>query len=200
MLLDLNESRKYFEYFCMTMKKINLKESNHSWSLAEKLKRSAWMIVWFIFGKYGIRKFSIIRVLVLRMFGAKIGHGVLICSGVKVLMPWNLEIGDAAAIAEGVDIYNHGKVVIGSDTVISQRVTLCTGTHDITKSNFPLIWKPITIGQGVWLAAECFVLPGAYVNDYAVVGARSVVSGEVEAWSVYASSKAIKVGSRKIVS
>ena len=48
-----------------------------------------------------------LRIFLLRLFGARIGEGVLVCAGVKVLMPWNLHIGDYTAIGEGVEIYNY---------------------------------------------------------------------------------------------
>jgi putative colanic acid biosynthesis acetyltransferase WcaF len=105
-------------------------------------------------------------------------------------MPWNLEMGDFVAIAEGVNIYNFAFTKIGSRTCISQRVWLCTGTHDYRKANFPLLWRPITIGESAWIAAEAFVHPGTNVGAGTVVGARSVISGDLADWTVYAGNPA----------
>jgi putative colanic acid biosynthesis acetyltransferase WcaF len=38
-----------------------------------------------------------------------------------------------------------------------------------------LILKPITIGNGVWIAADAFIGPGVSIEDNAVIAARSVV-------------------------
>ncbi len=111
-------------------------------------------------------------------------------------MPWNLEMGDYVALAEGVDIYNFALVSIGSQTCISQRVWLCTGTHDYRKPSFPLLWRPISVGESVWIAAESFVHPGTKVGAGCVIGARSVVSGELKDWTVYAGNPARAVKSR----
>lgn len=86
----------------------------------------------------------------------------------------------------GVDLYNFAPIHIGKNTCVSQRVWLCTGTHDYSDKAFPLVSFPITIGDNVWVAAEAFVCPGVTVNDGAVIGARSVVTKDIPAWTVCA--------------
>jgi len=176
---------------------MDLKNSRHPWTLGHKLRRGLWMLVWGLFGRPGPRAFSPWRVALLRLFGARIGRHTLICGGVKVLMPWNLEIGEFTAIGEGVEIYNFGEVRIGRNSCISQRVWLCTGTHDYNAPDFPLIWRDIRIGDRVWLAAEAFVAPGITVGDGAVVGARSVVTRDLEGWSVFAGNPCTLIKARR---
>ena len=165
---------------------MRLESSVHHWSLSHKFKRLLWMSVWCLFGYGGPRFFSSWRVFLLRLFGAKIGKAPLICGRVSVLMPWNLVVGDYVAIAERVDIYNFDRVDIGNNTCISQGVWLCTGSHDYSRPDFPLIWFPISIGSSVWLASDVFVHPGVKVSDGVVVGARSVVTTSLAEWGVYA--------------
>lgn len=176
---------------------IELKNSRHPWTLGQKLKRALWIAVWALFGRPGPRRFSPWRVFLLRLFGAQVHKSVLICGGVRVLMPWNLRIGEYTAIGDGVDIYNFGQVDIGSNTCISQRVWLCTGTHDYNKPDFPLIWDDIRIGDAVWLAAESFVAPGVTVADGAVVGARSVVTRDLQGWTVNAGNPCVLIKPRR---
>ncbi len=149
-----------------------------------KLRRAAWGLTWFSLGYFGPRFLSSWRVFLLRLFGASIGRRVLVCGRVKVLMPWNLAVGDTVAIAERVDIYNFARVEIGASTCISQGVWFCTGTHDYEAAGFPLIWRSIVVGPGVWIGAEAFLHPGVSVGEGAVVGARSVVAAAVEPWTV----------------
>jgi putative colanic acid biosynthesis acetyltransferase WcaF len=150
------------------------------------MRRLLWSVIWGIGGLYGPRRLSGWRVFLLRRFGARIGRGVLISGGVKVLMPWNLEIADFVAVAEGVTFYNFALVRIGAQTTLSQGAFLCTGSHDYMAPHFPLIWKPIEVGTEVWIAMKCILLPGTIVGDGCVVGAGSVVSGNLPAWYVYA--------------
>lgn len=182
----------------MTQGGMDLKNSSrHPWSAGEKLRRACWMLVWALFSRIGGRPLSPLRIFLLRSFGAQIGERTLVSAGVKVLMPWNLHIGDYTAIGEGVEIYNYGEVRIGKNCCVSQRVWLCTGTHDYNDLSFPLIWDDIRVGDGVWLAAECFVAPGVTIGDGAVVGARSVVTRDLAGDSVFAGNPCVLIKPRR---
>jgi putative colanic acid biosynthesis acetyltransferase WcaF len=168
----------------------------YKWSMLVKLKRLLWNFVWYALAYWGPRKLSWLRVILLRLFGASIGQRVLICSRVKVLMPWNLVIGNATAIAERVDIYNFDLVEIGSHVVVSQDTLLCTGTHDYRDPVFPLIWKPIKICDKSWVAARSIILPGVTLGEGTVIGAGSVVSKNIPDWSVGAGNPCVVVKQR----
>jgi putative colanic acid biosynthesis acetyltransferase WcaF len=118
---------------------------------------------------YGWRRF------LLRLFGAKIGKKALIRPTVKVTYPWKITIGDHAWIGDDVVLYSLGEINIGNHTVISQKSYLCTGSHDYTSLSFDIYYKPIEIGDEVWIAADVFVAPGIHVGNGSVVGARSTV-------------------------
>ncbi len=112
------------------------------------------------------------------------GEGTHVYPGVIIWAPWNLEIADQAGIGNGAILYSQGKITIGRKAVISQGAHLCAGTHDFTKAGFPLVTKPIVIGDQVWIAAEAFVHPGVTIGEGCVVGARSVVTSDLPAWKV----------------
>jgi putative colanic acid biosynthesis acetyltransferase WcaF len=165
---------------------IDLTRSRTDWPRRIRIARLLWSLFqplfWRGWGRLGNRP----RLWALRLFGARIASPCLILGGAKVLMPWNLTIGRACALGADVDVYNFAPITIGDHTVISQRTTLCTGSHDYTHPHHPLIWKPITIGSGVWVCAEVFVHPGVTIADGTVVGARSVVTRDLPAWTVCA--------------
>jgi putative colanic acid biosynthesis acetyltransferase WcaF len=152
----------------------------------ELVLRALWECLQLPFYPLRPRALSPVRVALLRTFGAKIGRNVLICGGVRVHVPWNLEIGDHAAIGDKVEIYNLAPVHIGEHTTISQHAYLCTSSHDYTRSDFPLYSLPITIGRQAWVASGAFVGPGVTMGEGAVVGARSVVLRDVPPWTVAA--------------
>jgi len=133
-----------------------------------------------VFRPFGSRLFKKWRVLVLKCFGAKIKWSSHVYASVKIWAPWNLEIGANSSLGPNVDCYNQGKISIGANTVISQKSYLCASTHDYTKIDFPLILQPITIGNGVWIAADAFIGPGVSIEDNAIIAARSVVNKRVE--------------------
>ena len=120
-----------------------------------------------------------LRCAILRWFGARIGTGVLIKHRVNVQWPWKLSIGTDSWVAMGADLYNIDEIVIGSDVCISQYVYLCTGSHDRRSPTFEYDNGPIVIENGVWLCARSTVLRGVTVGANSVVGATSLVSGDI---------------------
>jgi putative colanic acid biosynthesis acetyltransferase WcaF len=132
----------------------------------------------------------------LKCFGAKIDWSSHIYASVKIWAPWNLEIGANSSLGPNVDCYNQGRISIGTNTVISQKSYLCASTHDYTKIDFPLILKPITIGSGVWIAADAFIGPGVCIEDDAVIAARSVVNKKVEKSTIVGGNPAKVIKSR----
>ena len=139
------------------------------------------------------------RKWLLRVFGAKIGNGVVIKPRVRVKFPWRLEIGDHAWIGEDAWIDNLADVTIGSDACISQGVYLCTGSHDWSSSRFDLITKPIVIGNSAWVSAKATVGPGVTVGEGAVLSLGGVATKDLEPWGIYAGNPATKLKTRVIL-
>jgi putative colanic acid biosynthesis acetyltransferase WcaF len=158
------------------------------------LKRLLWSSVQVLFWPRMPRRLSPLRIALLRLFGAQIGRRCLV-EAARIWVPWNLQMDEFSVIASGAEIYNLALVRIGANSVISQRAYLCTATHDYTKSDFPLVSRPITIGPSVWIAACVFIGPGVQVGDGAVVGACSVVTKDIPPWTVCAGNpcRAIKL-------
>ena len=113
-----------------------------------------------------------LRPVILRLFGADIGHGVVIRHRVRVLWPWKLTVGDDCWIGEDAWILNLEPVWIGHDAYLA-RCVLCTGSHDMASPSFEYDNGPITIGDGVWLGAQAIILRGVTVGRGAVIAARS---------------------------
>jgi putative colanic acid biosynthesis acetyltransferase WcaF len=111
----------------------------------------------------------------LRLFGAHIGTGVLIRPTARFTYPWKVEIGDYSWIGDNVVLYSLDQIQIGRHCVISQNSYLCTGSHDLQDPAFCLQTASITIGTGVWIAADCFIGLGVHIGANAVIGSRSSV-------------------------
>jgi len=156
-------------------------------------------IIWMLFGSFllssGLPRLWW-RAKLLRLFGAKVGKGVVIKAGVRVKFPWRLRIGDYCWIGEGVWIENLADVVIGSQCSISQDVYLCTGSHDWGAKAFDLITRPIRIEDHVWLCAKSVVGLGVTVQEGAILTLGSVAYKDMDAWTIYTGTPASAVKMR----
>lgn len=119
------------------------------------------------------------RLQILRLFGAKIDHGVRIRHDVKIHWPWKLEIGQSSWVGEGAWILNLEPVIIGANTCISQEVLLCTGSHDRNSPTFEFDNAPIQIEDGCWVGARATILRGTKIGEGAVIGAAALVTSDV---------------------
>jgi putative colanic acid biosynthesis acetyltransferase WcaF len=151
--------------------------------------------VWFLAGlpllRWTIVPFSGFRILLLRLFGAAIGQGVVIKPGVRVKYPWRLRVGDHSWIGEDVWIDNLAMVEIAENVCVSQGVYLCTGNHNWSDPAFGLIVQPITLRAGSWAGAKSVVCPGVEFGEGSVAAAGSVVMKSLKPWTIYAGNPAV---------
>ena len=120
------------------------------------------------------------KVCLLRIFGAKVGQGVIIRSRVNIAFPWRFSCGDNVWIGDEVCVLSLAPVTIGSNTCVSQRAYLCTGSHEYAQVSFDLITAPINIGESCWLGAQCFVGAGVRFGDGSRCLAGAVVVKDVD--------------------
>ena len=140
-------------------------------------------VLWLLASGSVVRRWwcpMVLRLNILRAFGARLGHGVVIRHDVKIHLPWKLSVGDHSWIGEGVWMLNLEPVTIGSQTCISQGVLLCTGSHSRFSPSFEFDNAPIEIGDGAWVAARATILRGVTIGANAVVGATALVTRDVD--------------------
>ena len=116
-----------------------------------------------------------LRRRLLQWFGAEIGQGVVVRPTARFTYPWKVAIGDYSWVGDDVVFYSLDRIEVGCHCVVSQKSYLCTGSHNFQDPAFALVTAPITIGNGAWVATDCFIGPGVEVGANVVVGARSSV-------------------------
>lgn len=132
----------------------------------------------------------------LKLFGAKVGKGLVIKTKVRIKNPWRLEIGDHCWIGESVWIDNLEDVSIGDHVCLSQGVLLLTGNHDYTLPDFPYRLGKIRIEEGAWIGAGSVVCPGVTCSSHAILTVNSVATKNMEAWQIYSGNPASFVRKR----
>ena len=84
----------------------------------------------------------------------------------------------------------------GDDVSIGPDATILTLGHDPQSPEFVDRGGDVIIGNRVWIGYGALVLPGLKIGDGAVVGARAVVTKDVEAFAIVAGNPARKIGER----
>ena len=177
----------------------NLSGYNNSWyKPGSRIKQLLWYIVSRIFINTYLPFPMSLKRQVLRMFGTKLGEGVIIKPKVNIKYPWFLTIGNDTWIGEKVWIDNLTMVTLGANVCLSQECFLLTGNHDYTISTFDLIVKSIKIENGAWIGAKSIVCPGVTVGSHAVLAVNSVATKDLEPYNIYQGNPGIFVKRRTI--
>jgi putative colanic acid biosynthesis acetyltransferase WcaF len=184
----------------MLLKETRLDLYNNSWYNpgGSKLKRLLWYFINAFFFNSSLFPVSFLKVSLLKLFGAKIGKGVVIKPNVNIKYPWLLEIGNFSWIGEEVWIDNLALIKIGNHACISQGALLLCGNHNYSSSKFDLMVGEIKVEDGSWVGAKSIVCPGSILKSHAVLAAGSVGKGVLESYSVYQGNPAIKTKLRTI--
>lgn len=182
------------------MKKIDLSYYDNSWYNPGKsfFKRICWYFINVLFFINPLNPSSRIKIALLRLFGAKIGKGVVIKPGVNVKYPWSLEVGNNTWIGENVWIDNLVKTTIGNNVCISQGAMLLCGNHNYKKQTFDLMVGEITIEDGAWVGAKSIVCPGVILHTHSMLGVLSVANHDLDAYFIYQGNPAKQVRERVI--
>ena len=146
-------------------------------------------LLWFITNALFFNTFlpfpSLLKVKILKLFGAKVGAAVVIKPSVNIKYPWLLEIGNHSWIGECVWIDNLAKVVIGNHVTLSQGAYLLTGNHDYKKVTFDLMVGEITLEDGVWIGAKAIVCPGVRCNSHSILAVGAIAIKDLDAFTIY---------------
>lgn len=106
-----------------------------------------------------------------------------------------VEIGSDCYFGVGIHITAINRIKIGDGCLTGKWVTITDNSHGDNSSDQiqsmpikrPLHSKgPVIIGKHVWIGDKATILPGVTIGEGAVIGANSVVTKDVPAFSVVA--------------
>jgi serine acetyltransferase len=100
-----------------------------------------------------------------------------------------VRIGDRCLIGRGSAIVGHLSIDIGDDVFTGMNVYVTDQNHGYEELDTPIGRQlpsedPVTIGADSWIGSGAVILPGAKIGRHVVVGANSVVRGEIPDFSV----------------
>lgn len=123
-------------------------------------------------------------------FGADIASTARIAYNARLSGLENISIGQGSIISYRCELAAWGRIEIGKNVIISPYSTVLTGSHDVQTEEYGNVVKSVLVEDYVWIAYRCIILPGVKIGYGAVVGAGSVVTKDVEPWSIVAGNPA----------
>ncbi|WCT13840.1 WcaF family extracellular polysaccharide biosynthesis acetyltransferase [Mucilaginibacter jinjuensis] len=163
---------------------------------ASKAKETVWYLLKMLFFLSAFPYPSSFKVKLLRLFGAKVGKGLVIKPRVNIHFPWKLNIGNDVWIGEEAMLLNFELLTIGNDVCVSQRAFLCGGNHNYKDPTMPYRNGTITLKDGSWVGASCFIAPGVTIGVDTVVSAGSVITSDLNSNSIYKGNPAVFIKER----
>lgn len=170
------------------------------WALRTRPGRFEFMQWWLkdIPGLYGR---EIRRKAYHKHFG-KMGDGVVVHVDVRIRNISRLFLDDRARLGESTMIQADGGVEIGKDVLLGPGVKIWSANHGFSDPTKPIQDQPyekkkVTIGDGCWIGANAFLMPGVNLGEGCIVSAGAVVGAkDYPAYKIIAGNPARVIGSR----
>ncbi|MDP9387556.1 MAG: acyltransferase [Actinomycetota bacterium] len=143
------------------------------------------------------------RAIALREGDAKrVGEGCFYLDQIVWLNADRVELGDAVGFNYGCYVNGFGGLVIGDRTVFGPYTMIHTADHRTDDPGRPIaeqgwVEAPVKIGADCWIGMGVCILPGVHIGDGCVVGAGSVVTKDLEEFSVAVGNPAKVIRSRR---
>ncbi|MDO4800912.1 MAG: glycosyltransferase [Prevotellaceae bacterium] len=138
-----------------------------------------------------------IRKAYFRCIGMKIGKGSFIMRTVYVMNPNKITIGKYSHINRGCMLDGRGGITIGDSVSVSHKVNIITGGHDANDQHFIGIFKPIKIDDYAWIGIGATILQGTNIGKGVVIGAGSMVTKDIDEYTLSAGVPAKPIGKRR---
>jgi acetyltransferase-like isoleucine patch superfamily enzyme len=118
------------------------------------------------------------------LFGPQLTLSAGMIPGQEMVSDPVVTIGDRCLVGRGSGIVGHLGIRIGNDVWTGHHVYITDQNHGYEALDVPIgrqlmPERPVTIGDGSWLGHGTVVLPGASIGRHVVVGANSVVTGDL---------------------
>lgn len=118
------------------------------------------------------------------LLGPQISLSAGMAPGQQMVTDTVITIGDRCLIGKGSGIVGHLEITIGDDVWTGHHVYITDQNHGYDDLDLPISrqWmpeEPVSIGDGSWLGHGTVVLPGTRIGSHVVVGANSVVTGDL---------------------
>ena len=115
------------------------------------------------------------------LFGS-VGAKVCVEAPFRCDYGFNIHVGDNFYANYGCVVLDSAKVTIGDHVFLGPNVQIYTPCHPIyapARNEGYEYAKEVTIGDDVWIGGNVTIVPGAHIGSNVVIGAGSVVTGDI---------------------
>lgn len=159
------------------------------------MKRKLGALIYYLIACHMPRSYSSLKIgqTKLRRFCGKL---MLRSCGKKVNIEKNalfspkVSLGDYSGIGVNAKIY--GACTIGKYVMMGEDCTIITRNHCSKRTDIPMMEqgfeeeKTVVIDDDVWIGDRVMILPGVHIGKGCIIGAGSVVTHSVPAYSIVA--------------
>ena len=123
------------------------------------------------------------------MIGEHVALSAGMMPGQECLTNPVVRIGDRCLIGRGCGIVGHYSINIGNDVWTGHHVYITDQNHGYENIDVPISQqtqpeRAVAIGDGSWIGFGSVVLPGSTIGKHCVIGANSVVTGDIPDYSI----------------
>lgn len=141
---------------------------------------------------------EILRMISLRMMGAKIAKNSWVRSRLFITNPKYLNIGKNSKIGICGNLFLYDKFYVGDNVEIGSRLTVHTAEHKFNDPERPIpkqgsVYMPVIIKSNVYIGSNVIILPGITINDKVIVAAGAVITKDLESGFIYGGVPAKKL-------
>ncbi|GGE00598.1 acyltransferase [Planktosalinus lacus] len=87
-------------------------------------------------------------------------------------------------------------IEIGEGTIWSYNCSFISANHAYKNLTAHIRAKPLKIGYNVWIASNCVLLPEIEIGDFSIIGAGSIVTKDIPAYSIAVGNPAKVIAKR----
>lgn len=138
-----------------------------------------------------------LRKVYLRCYKIKIGTGSCIHRKCMFFHVGNFLMGTNSVINFGCYLDNRRGIRIGNNVGIAHNTRIYTLGHDINSPYFETKGAPVTIEDNVFIFSNALIMPGVTIHEGAIVLSGSVVTKDVDAYTVVGGNPAKYIKDRQ---
>lgn len=136
------------------------------------------------------KKHSEVLVYLYQIFGMKIHKSVRIENDIDFLGLKNIQIGEQSFVGKRTRFVAYdAKIIVGKNVLIASNTTILSRTHIFSELDTPINTqgyenKTVIIEDDVWIGANSTILYGVIIGKGSIIAANSVVTKDVDAYSI----------------